>query len=122
MLPYKANFINGLVLIIVGIFGYISMRNNDAANFSPTVFIAPLSGMLFLLLTPFMKKENKIISHLVVLFTFLLGSMLLVMFIKRVSTGSSLSDLSMLRFLVMIISCFVAMTTFVSSFRNAERE
>ena len=121
MAPYKANLLNGLVLLIVGILGYLEISNNATSDFSPTVFIAPAFGILFLLLTPGLKKENKIVAHLVVLLTFLLGTMLLIMFIKRLSTGSNLTDPSMIRFLIMIISCFTAMIVFVGSFKKNRR-
>ena len=121
MAPYKANLLNGLVLLIVGILGYLEISNSATNDFSPTVFIAPAFGILFLLLTPGLKKENKIVAHLVVLLTFLLGTMLLIMFIKRLSTGSNLTDPSMIRFLIMIISCFTAMIVFVGSFKKNRR-
>ena len=118
MPPYKANLLNGIVLLIVGILGYFSITSNANGEFSPTVFIAPAFGLIFLLLTPGMKKENKVVSHLIVLLTFLLGAMLLIMFIKRLSTGSSITEPGMMRFLIMIISCFTAMVVFVGSFKK----
>lgn len=118
MTPFKANLLNGIVLLIVGIVGYLSISNGSTSEFSPTVFIAPAFGLLFILLTPGFKKENKIVAHLVVLLTFLLGAMLLIMYIKRLSTGSAFADPGMMRFLIMIISCFTAMVVFVGSFKK----
>ncbi len=122
MPPYKANLLNGIVLLIVGVLGYFSITSNSNTEFSPTVFIAPAFGLLFLLLTPGMKKENKVVSHLIVLLTFLLGAMLMIMFIKRLSTGSSITEPGMMRFLIMIISCFTAMVVFMGSFRKARNK
>lgn len=67
MRPYVANLINAIVLIAFGLWGYLG-----SADPSPTALIPVAFGILFLLVTPLFKKDNKIVAHIVVLLTFLL--------------------------------------------------
>ena len=66
MKAYKLSFVNAITLISFGLWGYIDV------NFSPTALIPVIFGIIILLLNPGLKKENKIISHIVVLLTFLI--------------------------------------------------
>ena len=65
MKPWQANLFNALVLITVGVISYMVTQ-------SGTAFIAPGFGVVFLILTPLLKKENKVVAHIVVVLTLLL--------------------------------------------------
>jgi len=85
---------------------------------SPTAFIPLAFGVIFLLCTPFMKKQNKVVAHIVVLFTVLailgLGMAL------RGSIGRG-DTLGIIRVATMILSCVVALVVFIKSFKDARR-
>jgi len=70
MKPAQANFINGLVLVILGLWGYWSGVQDGGG--SPTALIAPVFGLIFLILTPPFRKGNKMVAHIVVVLTLLL--------------------------------------------------
>jgi len=54
MQPWKANLINGLILSVLGLWAGLSSS-------SPTAYIPLVFGVIFLLCTPFMRKQNKIV-------------------------------------------------------------
>ncbi|MEM7104328.1 MAG: hypothetical protein AAF502_14410 [Bacteroidota bacterium] len=109
MKPFTANMINGLVLLGLGLWGYLSVENA-----SPTALIAPVSGLIFLLLTPMMKKENKVVAHIVVLLTFLL----LIAFIMPLTRQEGIGQI---RVILMMASCLLALVVFVKSFIDARK-
>ena len=65
MKTYQANLLNSIVLIIIGLWGYFEVV-------SPTALIPVFFGLVLLLCNGGVKKENKVIAHIVVLLTLLL--------------------------------------------------
>ena len=68
MKPYRANAINGLVLVILGFLGYFT-------SLDPTAFglIPPILGIIFIATTPLLKKNKQW------LYFFIIGLNLLLM-------------------------------------------
>lgn len=111
MQPWRANFINGLILAVLGLWAGLTSASGTA--YIPLVF-----GVIFLALTPFMKKQNKVVAHIVVVLTLLA----LIGFIKplmgAIDRGSTTG---ILRTATMLVSCIVALVVFIKSFINARK-
>ena len=115
MKPFTANLINGLILLAMGIWGYLdaSAAATDG-SISPTVFIAPGAGLLLLLFSPGMRTENKVVAHIVVLLTFLL----LIAFVMPLMRQEGIARI---RVIIMMASCAFAMFWFIRSFIDARK-
>ena len=66
MKSYQANLFNSLVLILVGLWGFVDV------DYSPTALIPVFFGVILLLCNNGVKNENKVIAHIAVLFTLLI--------------------------------------------------
>jgi len=62
MNSFKANIINSIILIAVGLWGYLESS-------SGTAIIPVLFGWVLLFCSPGIKKENKVVAHIAVLVT-----------------------------------------------------
>tara|TARA_B100000989_G_scaffold189863_1_gene142983 strand:+ start:448 stop:786 length:339 start_codon:yes stop_codon:yes gene_type:complete len=112
MNAYKANLINSISLIVLGIWGYIEVSSVTALI--PTVF-----GAILLACSGGIKNQNKIIAHVAVLLTLLILFALLGMRLpKSIESGG----LGLFRVLAMCITCALAMIYFVKSFRAARKK
>tara|TARA_B100000989_G_scaffold241568_1_gene188449 strand:+ start:488 stop:826 length:339 start_codon:yes stop_codon:yes gene_type:complete len=112
MNAYKANLINSISLIVLGIWGYIEVSSVTALI--PTAF-----GAILLACSGGIKNQNKIIAHVAVLLTLLILFALLGMRLpKSIESGG----LGLFRVLAMCITCTVAMIYFVKSFRAARKK
>ena len=113
MPPFKANLVNGIVLIALGLWGYLS---SDTP--STTALIPVAVGVLFLIFHPGMKKENKIIAHIVVLLTLLL----LIALYKPLSGALERGDsMAQIRIGIMMIVQVFALIIYVKSFIDARK-
>jgi len=108
--PTTANLLNALSLIIMGLWGAV------AANFaSPTVFIAPAFGLIFLLLHNGLKNQNKIVSHVIPILTLLLLFALFRPFLGQEGLGK-------LRVGIMLITGVIALASYILFFINARKQ
>jgi hypothetical protein len=115
MKPYIANLLNAAVLIAMGLWGYFS---NDPEVRSMTALIAPAFGVIFLLCTPLLKKENNAVAHIVVLLTLLI----IIALIKPLTSNLSANDtMGIVRVGAMIVTSVIAMATFIKSFIDAKK-
>jgi hypothetical protein len=114
MKPYIASLTNAIILIAFGLWGYYSSETP-----SPTAFIPVIIGGLIAALNSGVKKENKIVAHIVVLLTLVV----LIGLIKPLTGAIGRSDtMAIFRVTTMIISTVWAMVTFVQSFIAARRK
>jgi hypothetical protein len=114
MKPYIASMTNAIILIAFGLWGYYSSETP-----SPTAFIPVIIGGLIAALNSGVKKENKIVAHIVVLLTLVV----LIGLIKPLTGAIGRSDtMAIFRVTTMIISTVWAMVTFVQSFIAARRK
>ena len=112
MKSYQINFYNSLVLILVGLWGFIDV------DYSPTALIPVFFGVILLLCTKGVKKENKVIAHIAVLFTLLILVALVGMRLpKSLESGGT----GLYRVIAMIITCGLAMISFIQSFIAARK-
>lgn len=114
MKPYLINLINGLVLVLLSLLGYFTSETPSITALIPT-FI----GVILLLCTLGLKKENKGVAHIAVLFTFII----LVGLVKPLLGALEREDATALgRVSFMILSSTVALITFIKSFVEARRK
>lgn len=107
----KANLINSISLIIIGLWGYFDVL-------SPTALIPVSIGVFLILCYSGVKKQNKIISHIAVLLTLLILVALIGMRLpKSVDTGG----IGLIRVIIMIITSTISMIFFVKSFVAARK-
>lgn len=98
----------------MSLWGYLTSDNPSFTALIPTI-----AGLILLAMTPSMKKENKIVAHIVVVLTLLL----IIALIKPFTAALGRSDnLAIMRVLVMMGWGVVAMIVYVKSFVDARRK
>jgi hypothetical protein len=119
MKTYQANLLNGLILILMPLWAYVTFEGNiDKPEQSITAFIPLVLGVFLLLCNGGLKKENKIIAHIAVLVT-LIALVGLTMPLKAAILEGRI--LSVFRVSLMLITGVLAMITFVRSFIKARK-
>ena len=111
--PYQFSLINSISLVTLGGYGYFTSSTPSITALIPVIFGIAILGM-----NPGIKKDNKIIAHIAVLFTFimLLGLVMpLIGAIQRSDTGA------LLRVSTMLITTVLAMIGFIQSFKKARK-
>lgn len=113
----QANLINGLALILMPLWAYLSFEATaEKPQQSFTALIPLILGVILILCNNGIKKENKIIAHIAVLIT-LIALAGLIMPLK--SAINEARQLSIIRVLIMFLTGVFAMITFVKSFVKA---
>lgn len=102
---YKIMIINAAVLIVLGIYGYFSSG-------SPTALIAPSIGVILLLLSFPVKKDNKTAAHVAVVITLISVFTFFFIGIKR---GNIVV-------LLMAIITLFALFIYIKDFLNRKKE
>ncbi len=110
-----ANILNAIVLIAAGLYGYFGILTPEGTH-APTALIPAAFGLLFLILQKGVASSNKIVSHVVVVLTFLLLIICVSRFIKIPDWGPK-----KYLFLACIVSNIIAMAAFISSFITARK-
>tara|TARA_B110000093_G_scaffold11647_1_gene11034 strand:- start:104 stop:448 length:345 start_codon:yes stop_codon:yes gene_type:complete len=108
------NILNSVVLIALGIWGYIDYTDVQ----SPTALIPVGFGVILLLCTMGLKKENKIIAHVAVLLTLVILVALVGM---RLPKSLDSGGVGLFRVIAMIATSVLSMVAFVLSFIKARR-
>ena len=107
MKPYKISFVNAVILISFGLWGYIDVE------YSPTALIPVVFGIIILVLNSGLKKENKLIAHVVILLTFLILFGLVKPLMSAIE-GDRI--MGIIRICIMMLSTLMALFVFVKSF------
>lgn len=115
MKPFQINIINAIVLIAMGLWGYLDFGGEKA---SPTALIPVAFGAIFLLATPPFKKENKVVAHIIVLLTLLLIIALFMPLRGAIGRGD---QVGIIRVGAMIATSVVAMVIYIQSFIKARK-
>ncbi|PKV75764.1 hypothetical protein [Pontibacter ramchanderi] len=110
--PYVANTINALVLILAGLAAYFLSPSRPLL-----ALLAPTFGLLLLATNYHLKRHNRFVFHTVTALTLLAGFLL----ILRINPDDFVWDGSHVLILVMGISCFLAVLSFVASFLKERR-
>ncbi len=108
------NKLNSIVLIAVGLWGYLDYADVQ----SPTALIPVGFGVILLLCTSGLNKENKIISHIAVLLTLVI---LLALVGMRLPKSLESGGLGLFRVIAMIATSILSMVAFILSFIKARR-
>ena len=114
MKAHTSNLINSLVLIGLGLWGYYSTLPEGPESW--TVFIPVIFGIVLLMCTVGIKKDNKLIAHIAVVLTLLIFTALCIRLPK------TQEDFDQYRVLAMIITSGISMTTFIRSFIVARKK
>jgi len=113
MKPYQANLANAIILIAMGLWGYLSSEDP-----SPTALIPVGFGVIFAALTPPFRKENKVVAHIIVLLTFLL---IISLFMPLMGALKRDDSLAIFRVGLMLASSIFAFAIFIKSFIDARK-
>ena len=108
------NKLNSIVLIAVGIWGYLDYTDVQ----SLTALIPVVFGVILLLCNSGLNKENKIISHIAVLLTLVI---LLALVGMRLPKSLEAAGLGLFRVIAMISTSILSMVAFILSFIKARR-
>ena len=120
MKTHQANFINSLALVLMPIWAYFTFESTPGKDsLSLTAFIPLFFGFILLLCQNGIKKENKMIAHIAVLVTFIAFIGLFMPLKSAISDGRVLS---IIRVVVMLLTGFIAMFSFVKSFIQARQK
>ena len=106
MNSFKANIINSLSLIFIGLWGYLEVV-------SPTALIPVVFGVILLLCTNGLKKQNKLIAHIAVLLTLVI---LVALIFMRLPKSLDSGGIGLIRVIIMILTSIFSMIYFVKSF------
>ena len=114
MKPYLVNLVNSICLILLSSWGYFTSETPSMTALIPT-FI----GIILLFSTLGIKKENKVIAHIAVLFTFII----LIGLIKPLLGALGREDrMAVGRVSIMLLGTTVALITFIRSFIEARKK
>ena len=114
MKAHIASLINAILLIGLGLWGYLG---SDTP--SVTALIPVIIGVLLLVMNPGVKKENKIIAHIAVLLTLIILFGLIMPL--RGALGRD-DNGAVIRVVIMMLSTLLAMVSFVRSFIDARKK
>ena len=111
MNAFKANLINSITLIAIGLWGYF-----ESSSF--TALIPVVFGFILIVCSKGVKSQNKLIAHIAVLLTLLI---LLSLVGMRLPKSIDSGGLGLFRVLSMIVTSTLAMFFFVKSFIAARK-
>jgi len=111
--PFIANLLNAVVLIALGCWGYFS-----SSSPSFTALIPVIGGGVLIALNNGLRRENKVISHIVVLVTLLMLFGLVKPLIGALGRDNSGA---LIRVSLMMLISLYALLVFVKSFVDARK-
>ena len=113
MKAHTASLINALILIGFGLWAYFGSETPSKTALIPVGF-----GIIILSLYKGIKKEDKIVAHVVVLLTLVILAGLVKPLTASIGRGDGLA---IARVAVMIISTVVALVFFIKSFIDVRK-
>ncbi|MEM9255176.1 MAG: hypothetical protein AAGA91_06995 [Pseudomonadota bacterium] len=113
MNAYRANVVNGIVLILMPAWALVT---SDAPSF--TAFIPAAFGLTILLCSSGVKSQNKIVSHLVVILTLIV---IFALFTPLRAAIDRDDAAAVIRVSLMLLASLVAIVFFIKSFIDARK-
>lgn len=113
MKAHQVSLINSVILILFGLWSYFGNEIRPMTAFIPVGF-----GVMILLMNPGIRKENKIIAHIAVLFTALILLGLIRPLVVQIGKGD---PLGIIRVGTMVTATLWAIVSFVQSFIAARK-
>lgn len=111
MNPAFVTILNGIILVVFSLYGYL---DSDTPSF--TALIPAAFGLLFVLAYPFMKKDNKIVAHIVVVLTLVL----IIALFKPLTGAMGREDtMAIIRVGIMLACAVLAFIVYIRSFTLA---
>lgn len=114
MKPVTANYLNAIVLIAAGLYGYFYLPLGPDEKRSVTALIPAFSGVVFLILGAIWASKPKIAAHVAATLALVLIIMCIMRFVKIDEWGPKKYV-----FLVCILSNVIALIIFIKSFVDA---
>ncbi|MEM7019565.1 MAG: hypothetical protein AAF512_19795 [Pseudomonadota bacterium] len=115
MKPFQANLVNAILLVLIALWGYFSAVPEVR---SLTALIPLAFGVIFLVLTPPFKKDNKVVAHIIVLLTLIL--ILALVMPLRGAIGRE-DSMGILRVGLMMCGSVFAMVIYIKSFIDVRK-
>lgn len=113
MKAHTVSLINAIILIALGLWGYLGSETPSITSLIPVII-----GGVLLLLNNGIRKENKVIAHIAVVLTLII----LVGLLKPLFGAMERSDSPAVgRIIVMITSTALALFFFIKSFVDARK-
>ena len=113
MKTHIASLINAIFLIVLPLWGYLSLEDPSATRLIPAAV-----GILLLLCNKGLKKESKAIAHIAVLLTLFIAFGLIKPLMGVIGRGDAFG---IVRVILMLASTVFALYFFVQSFINARK-
>ncbi len=117
--PHKVNFGYALLLIALGLFGFMA-RYLEIGDIQITSLIPAFFGIILLPMTNGIKAENTIIAHIAVVLTLILGVMITFMFFKNFSS-EFVGSRKFYIFLISGLASFIALGIYVAGFIHKKK-
>ncbi len=114
MQTYKISLLNAVILVLLGLWGYIASESPSVTALIPVGF-----GILLLVLNPSLKKQNKTLSHLAVVLTLLIAIGLYMPMAGAIERNDTLA---ILRVSIMMLASLIALIFFIRSFIRVRKE
>ncbi|MBX3242422.1 MAG: hypothetical protein KIT80_04730 [Chitinophagaceae bacterium] len=114
MKPVTANYLNAIVLIAAGLYGYFLLPLGPDEKRSVTALIPAFSGVVFLILGAIWSSKPKVAAHIAAVLALVLVIMCVNRFIKIDDWGAKKYV-----FLICILSNLLALVIFIRSFIQA---
>ena len=118
--PHIVNAVYSIYIILVGFVGFL-LSYFDTNTFQFTSLIPSVFGIILLLFTKGVIKENKFASHAVVMITLVLALMVLVMFVLNIKDGFELSR-KVIIFMMIIIGSFTTLGIYIARFISIKKK
>ena len=113
MKVHKINFINSLILMIFGLWGFIDVNTPiPATGMSMTALIPVIFGFILLLCSKGIKNRKKVIAHMGVLVTV----SILIGLEKPLGSQIEKGGIGLFRVSIMMLSSLTALVFFVRNF------
>lgn len=113
MTPAKANILNAIILVTLGLWAYFGSASPSATALIPAIF-----GLIFLAFAKPFLAGNKVIIHIVVFLTLLI--VLALAMPLKAAIGRS-DTLAIVRVGVMLLSSLGALVIYIKSFVDARK-
>ena len=117
--PHKINFGYALLLIALGLFGFMA-RYLEIGDIQITSLIPAFFGIILLPMTNGIKAENTTIAHIAVVLTLILGVMITFMFFKNL-TSEFVGSRKFYIFLISGLASFIALGIYVAGFIHKKK-
>jgi len=118
MKPHITAIFSGLILVAVGMFSFFANESRPL-----TALIGPIVGLFFIFSAPAIKKENKLVAHIVVGLTFLFA--IVTGYMAYSSTNMEPGEIRERRiqvFSAMAITCTGAFAYYINGFISRKKE